>query len=177
MDSITKHVFSWKTSVALQSTLMTKTIRWITALFTLGILLNAPLRASDAVENITKEFNYLKENGERKEVKTTSSGLQYEIIKTGTGKTPVFSSTVVTHYRGSTLEGKTFDSSYERGAPATFPVRGVIAGWTEALQLMKQGDKWKLFVPSKLAYGASGMPPRIQPNEMLIFEIELIEVK
>lgn len=156
---------------------MRKNIYWITAIFILGLFLNPSLKASDAIENITKEFNYLKENAEREGVKTTTSGLQYEVLKSGTGKTPTASSTVVTHYRGSTLEGKTFDSSYERGAPATFPIRGVIAGWTEALQLMKEGDKWKLFIPSKLAYGASGMPPKIQPNEMLIFDIELIEVK
>jgi FKBP-type peptidyl-prolyl cis-trans isomerase FklB len=136
-----------------------------------------PLQAQDAIKNITDEYNFLKENKEREGVKTTKSGLQYEVLQSGSGKTPTASSVVVTHYRGVTLKGKTFDSSYDRNKPATFPVRNVVAGWTEALQLMKEGDKWKLYVPSKLAYGADGKPPAIGPNEMLIFDLELIEVK
>lgn len=136
-----------------------------------------PLQAQDALKNITDEYNFLKENAEREAVKTTKSGLQYEVIKSGEGKTPVASSVVSTHYRGATLSGRTFDSSFERGKPSSFPVRNVIAGWTEALLLMKEGDKWKVYIPSKLAYGSEGKPPVIGPNEMLIFDLELLEVK
>jgi FKBP-type peptidyl-prolyl cis-trans isomerase FklB len=155
---------------------MTRFFTFFPALLAL-LTFASPTQAQDAIKNITDEYNFLQENGQREGVKTTRSGLQYEILRSGNGKTPVLSSVVVTHYRGVTLGGKTFDSSYERGKPATFPLRGVVAGWTEALQLMKEGDKWKLYVPSKLAYGSDGKPPVIGPNELLIFDLELIEVK
>ena len=119
---------------------------------------------------------FLAKNKKEKGVKTLASGLQYKIIKKGTGESPKATDTVVTHYRGNLIDGKVFDSSYKRGQPATFPVNGVIKGWTEALQKMKVGGKWKLFIPSDLAYGEKG-PASIGPNSVLIFEIELLEIK
>lgn len=119
---------------------------------------------------------FLTANKSKPGVKTTASGLQYQIIKPGTGKTPAASDTVTTHYRGTLISGKEFDSSYKRGAPASFPVNGVIKGWTEALQLMKEGAKWKLFIPSELAYGARGAGRDIPPHSTLIFDIELIKI-
>lgn len=121
---------------------------------------------------------FLAKNAKKKGIVTTKSGLQYEIIKEGKGKSPTKSDVVVTHYRGTLLDGTEFDSSVKRGQPATFPVNGVIQGWTEALQLMKVGSKWKLYVPSNLAYGPNGSRSgTIGPNATLVFEVELIEVK
>ena len=120
---------------------------------------------------------FLMENKAKEGVKTLPSGLQYKVIKDGDGKTPKLTDTVSTHYRGTLLDGSEFDNSYKRNQPAEFPVSGVIKGWTEALQLMKEGAKWTLYVPAKLAYGERGFPPVIGPNETLIFEIELLKVK
>ncbi len=120
---------------------------------------------------------FLSENKKKEGVKILSSGLQYRVIKEGAGKMPKADDTVVTNYRGTLTDGTEFDSSYKRGQPATFPVNGVIAGWTEALQLMKEGSKWELFIPSNLAYGERGAGNVIGPNAALIFEIELISVK
>ena len=111
-------------------------------------------------------------NKKKKGVVTLASGLQYRILRRGKGKKPSLQSRVVTNYRGTLLDGTEFDSSYKRGEPATFPVSGVIAGWTEALQLMTVGSKWKLFIPSALAYGGRGAGRMIGPNATLIFEIE-----
>lgn len=118
---------------------------------------------------------FLERNGAREGVTTLASGLQYEVINQGSGATPVATSTVRTHYEGTLISGEVFDSSYKRGQPAEFPVGGVIAGWTEALQLMQEGAKWRLYIPSDLAYGerAAGSIP---PHSTLIFDIELIEV-
>ena len=110
------------------------------------------------------------------EVVTTASGLKYEIVEAGTGKQPTLTDTVTVHYRGTLLDGTEFDSSIKRGKPATFPVSGVIKGWTEALQLMKEGAKWKLTIPPDLAYGARGAGGVIGPNETLQFDVELIKV-
>jgi FKBP-type peptidyl-prolyl cis-trans isomerase FklB len=110
-------------------------------------------------------------------VKTLPTGLQYKVITEGSGKSPKASDTVTVNYRGTTIDGKEFDSSYKRGQPASFTVNGVIAGWTEALQLMKEGAKWQLFIPSGLAYGERGAGNVIGPNAALIFEVELISVK
>lgn len=107
---------------------------------------------------------------------TTASGLKYEVITPGTGKTPTLSDTVTVNYRGTLTNGTEFDSSYKRGKPATFPVGGVIKGWTEALQLMQEGAKWKLTIPPDLAYGSRGAGGVIGPNETLVFEVELIKV-
>lgn len=120
---------------------------------------------------------FLEKNKEKEGVKTLKSGLQYKVLKTGDGASPKASDTVVTHYRGTLINGEVFDSSYKRGEPATFPVSGVIKGWTEALQKMKVGGKWKLFVPADLAYGERGAGKTIGPNAVLIFEIELLEIK
>jgi FKBP-type peptidyl-prolyl cis-trans isomerase FklB len=120
---------------------------------------------------------FLAENKKKEGVKTLPSGLQYKVIKAGSGKKPALSDTVTTHYRGTLIDGTEFDSSYLRGQPATFPVRGVIPGWTEALQLMEVGAKWQLFIPSNLAYGERGAGRIIGPNTTLIFEIELISIE
>ncbi len=120
---------------------------------------------------------FLAENKKKEGVKTLPSGLQYKVIKEGTGKSPKATDKVTTHYQGTFIDGIIFDSSYQRGEPATFPVNGVIPGWTEALQLMKVGSKWQLFVPAKLAYGEKGAAPKIGPNAVLIFTIELLAIK
>jgi len=120
---------------------------------------------------------FLAENGKKEGVKTLPSGLQYKVITPGTGKSPKLTDTVTTNYRGTLIDGKEFDSSYKRGEPATFPVSGVIAGWTEALQLMKEGAKWEIFLPPDLAYGERGAGRDIGPNATLIFEVELFEIR
>ena len=127
--------------------------------------------------NEKEGVDFLAANGKKEGVKTTESGLQYKVLKSGTGKQPVATDTVKTHYHGTLLNGEVFDSSVERGEPVEFPVNGVIQGWQEALQLMHVGDKWQLFVPSKLAYGERGAGGKIGPNTTLIFEVELLEVK
>jgi len=128
-------------------------------------------------KNKNKGDAFLAENKKKEGVKTLQSGLQYKVITEGNGKTPKAEDTVVTNYRGTLIDGTEFDSSYKRGQPATFQVKGVIAGWTEALQLMKEGSKWQLFVPSNLAYGERGAGSAIGPNATLIFEVELISVQ
>lgn len=120
---------------------------------------------------------FLEANKKKPGVTVTESGLQYTVIKSGSGRTPTTSDLVTTHYTGTLIDGTKFDSSVDRGQPATFRVSGVISGWTEALQLMKEGDKWKLFIPHELAYGEAGSPPVIPPSATLIFDIELIKVK
>ncbi len=122
---------------------------------------------------------FLADNGSRSEVTTLPSGLQYEVVSSGdaSGAKPTSESQVTTHYTGQLIDGTVFDSSVQRGQPATFPVNGVIAGWTEALQLMVPGDKWKLFIPYNLAYGERGAGQDIPPFATLIFDIELIEVQ
>lgn len=120
--------------------------------------------------------SYLAENAKREEVTVTESGLQYEVLETGTGPIPGASATVRTHYHGTLISGKVFDSSYDRGEPAEFPVNGVISGWTEALQLMPVGSKWKLHIPYQLAYGERGAGADITPYAALVFEIELLEI-
>lgn len=111
------------------------------------------------------------------DIVTLKSGLQYKILKKGTGASPKASDTVKCHYKGTTIDGKEFDSSYKRGEPATFALNRVIKGWTEGLQLMKEGGKWQFFIPSELAYGERGSVPDIGPNEVLIFEVELLGIE
>ncbi|NVK43880.1 MAG: FKBP-type peptidyl-prolyl cis-trans isomerase [Oceanospirillaceae bacterium] len=120
---------------------------------------------------------FLAENAKRDNIVVLESGLQYEVIQDGDGgASPTRESKVRTHYHGTFIDGKVFDSSYERGQPAEFPVGGVIAGWTEALQLMTKGAKWRLYVPYKLAYGAQGSPGGIPPYSTLVFDVELLEI-
>lgn len=119
---------------------------------------------------------FLAENAKRPEVKTTESGLQYEVINEGNGDKPAASDTVVVHYIGTLIDGTVFDSSVERGTPATFGVTQVIPGWVEALQLMQVGAKWRLYIPSDLAYGPRGAGGAIGPNSTLIFDVELLQI-
>ena len=121
--------------------------------------------------------NFLDENGQREGVTTLPSGLQYEVLQEGTGPKPEGTSSVTVHYEGRLTDGKVFDSSYKRNQPATFGVRQVISGWTEALQLMPVGSKWRLFIPSELGYGARGAGGSIPPNATLIFDVELLGIK
>ena len=121
--------------------------------------------------------DFLEENKKKEGVQVTDSGLQYQVIKAGKGAVPDANSNVSVHYEGKLINGEIFDSSIQRGEPASFGVSQVIPGWTEALLRMKVGDKWKLFIPPALAYGERGSPPVIGPNEALIFEVELLEVK
>jgi len=119
---------------------------------------------------------FLEKNKTKEGVTVTESGLQYEIIEEGEGPMPTLQDNVTTHYHGTLIDGTVFDSSVDRGEPVSFPVSGVISGWTEALQMMKVGSKWKLYVPSDLAYGERGSGPKIKPNSALIFEVQLIRI-
>ena len=128
---------------------------------------------AEAAAAAGKEF--LVENAKREGITTLASGLQFEVLTAGEGAKPTRESNVRTHYHGTLIDGTVFDSSYERGQPAEFPVGGVIAGWTEALQLMNAGSKWRLYVPSELAYGAQGVGS-IPPHSVLVFDVELLDV-
>jgi FKBP-type peptidyl-prolyl cis-trans isomerase len=132
------------------------------------------LRAEDALK-IGQKF--LKENGAKRGVRTTPSGLQYEVIREGVGRFPGPTDTVEVNYRGTSIEGKEFDSSYKRKKSISFRLDRVIKGWTEGLQLMKEGATYRFFIPSELAYGAEGSGTSIAPNETLIFEVQLLAVK
>ncbi|MCB0412700.1 MAG: FKBP-type peptidyl-prolyl cis-trans isomerase [Bdellovibrionales bacterium] len=132
-------------------------------------------RKKQGEENVKKGNDFLEANKKKDGVKVTDSGLQYKILKEGTGKQPKEDSIVSVHYKGTLIDGTEFDSSYKRDKPAEFPVGGVIKGWTEALQLMKEGAKWELYIPSDLAYGAMGRPS-IPPNSVLVFEVELLKI-
>jgi len=127
-------------------------------------------------ENAASNQKFLTENAAREGVTTTASGLQYEVLTPGTGAQPGPTSRVTVHYEGSLINGKVFDSSYKRGQPATFGVHQVIPGWTEAMQLMQEGAKWRLTIPSELGYGARGAGGSIPPNAVLVFDVELISV-
>ncbi|MDX1685884.1 MAG: FKBP-type peptidyl-prolyl cis-trans isomerase [Saprospiraceae bacterium] len=135
-------------------------------------------KAELSKRNLEEGQAFLEENAKREEITVTESGLQYEVLKEGEGPVPDAASKVTTHYTGKLIDGTVFDSSVERGEPISFPVGGVIKGWQEALQLMPQGSKWKLYIPYELAYGARGAGGgRIPPYSTLIFEIELIDVE
>jgi FKBP-type peptidyl-prolyl cis-trans isomerase FklB len=135
------------------------------------------LAKQQAEKNKKEGETFLAENGKKEGVKTLPSGLQYKVIKPGSGKKPKGEDTVTVHYRGTLIGGTEFDSSYRRGKPATFPTNRVIPGWTEILQLMEEGAKWEVFIPSSLAYGERGAGDEIGPNATLIFEIELISIQ
>lgn len=128
-------------------------------------------------DNLTIGREFLAENAKNDSVKVTESGLQYMVLKEGTGAKPGPTDVVTVHYTGKLINGKVFDSSVENGKPATFPLDGVIAGWTEGLQLMSEGSKYRLFIPSELAYGEKGAGNDILPNSTLIFDVELIKVE
>jgi FKBP-type peptidyl-prolyl cis-trans isomerase FklB len=129
------------------------------------------------VKNAAESEKFLEENGKKEGVRTTESGLQYRIVQEGDGASPGPEDFVTAHYRGTFIDGTEFDSSYSRGKPQTFQVGGVIRGWTEALQMMKVGSKWEIFVPPQLAYGRGGSGERIPPNKLLVFEVELLSVE
>ena len=133
-------------------------------------------RTELAEKNQKEGEAFLAENKNKKGVVTTESGLQYVVLHEGDGPKPKATDRVKVHYRGTLIDGTEFDSSYKRGTPATFSLKGVVAGWTEALQLMKVGSKYRLFIPSELAYGKRGRGPKIGPNAVLIFELELLEI-
>jgi len=132
---------------------------------------------ADSEKNQKAGDAFLAENGKKEGVKTTASGLQYKVLKSGTGASPMKTDTVKVHYHGTLIDGKIFDSSVQRGEPVSFQVDGVIPGWVEALQLMKVGDKWQLFIPAKLAYGERVPDPLIGPNATLVFEVELLGIE
>jgi FKBP-type peptidyl-prolyl cis-trans isomerase len=126
--------------------------------------------------NLAAGKAFLEKNAKKEGVITTTSGLQYTVVTKGTGPVPAATDTVKVNYEGATIDGKVFDSSYKRNEPATFPVANVIPGWTEALQLMPVGSKYKLFIPTELAYGPQGMGQQIESNATLVFEVELLEI-
>ena len=134
------------------------------------LLTTAPVLAETGAD-------FLANNAKKAGVTVTDSGLQYEVIQSGEGLSPSRTDRVTVHYRGTLVDGREFDSSYKRGKPATFPLNRVITGWTEGLQLMKEGDKWRLFIPSNLGYGSRGAGDLIGPNETLIFEVELLKIE
>ena len=128
-------------------------------------------------DNLKAGEEFLAENAKRESVVSLPSGLQYEIITKGVGEKPLASNTVTCHYHGTTIKGEVFDSSVRRGQPASFPLNAVIKGWTEALQLMPTGSKWKLYIPPHLAYGNRGVSREIGPNSTLVFEVELLSFR
>src|SRR5437762_7170429 len=153
-------------------------VRQVMVQFSKDMREKAATANKDAAEKNAKEGEkFLADNKAKPGVKTTASGLQYVVEKEGSGTPPKETDTVVVNYRGTLIDGTEFDSSYKRGEPATFPVNRVIKGWTEALQLMKPGAKYKLFIPSNLAYAAGGAGGDIGPNATLIFEVELMSAK
>jgi FKBP-type peptidyl-prolyl cis-trans isomerase len=137
----------------------------------------AEMAQKAAEKNKQEGIAFHAENKKKEGVTTLPSGLQYKVLKSGNGKSPKATDTVTTNYKGTLLDGTVFDSSYDRGEPASFPVNQVIKGWTEALQLMKVGDKWQLFIPSELGYGERGAGQAIGPNASLVFEIELLGIQ
>ena len=142
-----------------------------------GLKEKAMAKRKEAGEASVKEGKeFLDANKKKEGIVTLPSGLQYKVIKAGTGAVPKATDTVKTHYRGTLINGTEFDSSYKRNEPAEFPVNGVIKGWTEALQIMKTGSKWQLYIPSELAYGENGAGADIPPNAVLTFDIELLEI-
>jgi FKBP-type peptidyl-prolyl cis-trans isomerase FklB len=132
--------------------------------------------STDSDKNKSAGQAFLSANKTKPGVKTTADGLQYKVITQGTGATPSDTDVVSVNYSGKLLDGTEFDSSYKRGEPASFPVNGVIPGWTEALKLMKEGSVYELYIPAELAYGTNGSPPSIGPDETLVFKVELLKI-
>ncbi len=154
-----------------------KSLATALALASTTILTTTTTMAQDSASNLQKGQAFLKENATKPGVHTTPSGLQYKVITEGHGKSPKATDTVLVHYRGTTIDGTEFDSSYKRNEPISFPLNGVIPGWTEGVQLMKEGGKMELFIPSNLAYGSRGAGGVIAPDSTLIFDIELLKVQ
>ncbi|MGJ0490405.1 FKBP-type peptidyl-prolyl cis-trans isomerase [Methylobacter sp.] len=142
-----------------------------------GITMFSMANATTPEENKAAGEAFLAENAKKPNIITTASGLQYEILKKGEGATPSATDNVTVHYKGTTIDGNEFDSSYSRGEPATFPLNRVIPGWTEGVQLMQEGAKYRFYIPSDLAYGAHGAGRLIGPNSTLIFDVELINIQ
>ncbi|TAK60622.1 MAG: FKBP-type peptidyl-prolyl cis-trans isomerase [Methylobacter sp.] len=150
----------------------------IVAVLIIGFTMFSMANATTPEENKAAGVAFLAENAKKPNIVTTASGLQYEVLTPGTGATsPSATDNVTVHYKGTTIDGKEFDSSYSRGEPATFPLNRVIAGWTEGVQLMKEGAKYRFFIPSELAYGEQGAGRAIGPNAALIFDVELIKIQ
>ena len=164
----------WESNV--HSRMKSSTLRSILCTASSAALLLAPLSVM-AESPLEKGEKFLTENKGKEGVKTTASGLQYKVLKEGSGKSPAAADTVTCHYRGTLLDGTEFDSSYKRNEPAEFALNRVIPGWTEGVQLMKEGSKYQFFIPSKLAYGTRGAGGVIGPDETLIFEVELLKIK
>ena len=141
----------------------------------IGIAMFSSVNATSPEDNKKVGIAFLAENKTKANIVTTASGLQYEILTQGSGTSPSATDSVTVHYKGTSLDGKEFDSSYSRNAPATFPLNRVIAGWTEGVQLMNVGAKYRFFIPSELAYGTRGAGADIGSNETLIFEVELLK--
>ncbi|MCP4521486.1 MAG: FKBP-type peptidyl-prolyl cis-trans isomerase [Cytophagales bacterium] len=192
-----KEKFSYAVAMSVAGNLFQQGIKDIdTAAFAKGVedalsgnLALSPEQANEVIQSFLAEAQksqfagnveagkaFLAENAKKEGVTTLESGLQYEVLTSGNGATPSLTDTVTTHYHGTLIDGTVFDSSVERGQPASFPVNGVIKGWTEALQLMKEGDKWRLTIPYDLAYGERGAGGAIQPYATLVFDVELIKV-
>lgn len=152
-----------------------RVIALITAFIT-GFVMFSMANATTPEENKAAGEKFLADNAKNAGVIATASGLQYLVFNEGTGASPKATDNVTVHYKGTTIDGKEFDSSYSRGEPATFPLNRVIAGWTEGLQLMKEGAKYRFFIPSNLAYGERGAGRDIGPNSTLIFDVELLKV-
>ncbi len=144
----------------------------------IGFTMFSMANATSPEENKAAGIAFLAENAKKTNVVTTASGLQYEVIKAGTGSTtPKATDTVTVHYKGTTIDGAEFDSSYSRGEPTSFPLNRVIAGWTEGVQLMTEGATYRFYIPSELAYGEHGAGRAIGPNAALIFDVELIKIQ
>lgn len=148
-----------------------------TSAIALTLTFNTSIIMAQDSSNLAKGQAFLKENAGKPGVHTTPSGLQYKVITEGHGKSPKATDTVLVHYRGTTIDGTEFDSSYKRNEPISFPLNGVIPGWTEGVQLMKEGGKIQLFIPSNLAYGSRGAGGVIAPDSTLVFDIELLKVQ
>jgi FKBP-type peptidyl-prolyl cis-trans isomerase len=157
--------------------IQTQILSFVTVML-IGITMFSMANATTPEENQAAGVAFLAENAKKPNIKTTASGLQYETLSQGKGTvSPLATNTVTVHYKGTTLDGTEFDSSYSRGAPASFPLNRVIAGWTEGVQLMKEGDKFRFYIPADLAYGSEGAGRLIGPNAALIFEVELIKIQ
>lgn len=168
-----------KDAISGEKPLLTESeVKEVMTAFQKDMMAKQETKAKVAAEKNSKDGEaFLAENKKKEGVKATASGLQYKVIKAGEGAMPKATDTVTVNYKGTLIDGTEFDSSYKRGEAATFPVSGVIKGWTEALQLMKVGSKWQLFIPSNIAYGERGAGGQIGPNATLIFEVELLSIK